>query len=72
MTVDEVRQLASDLVYWHSQGLCALDGPCADCDCWDPQHQLERAQAAWLLSRGWHLAAGGPALRVAADAGDGK
>jgi hypothetical protein len=53
---DDVARLAADLVYWSSQGTCPLDGPCEDCDCWDPAHHLERAQAAFLVGRGWHFA----------------
>ena len=64
---DELGRLAADLVFWHTQGLCPLDGPCSSCDCWDPLHQLERAEAAWLLSKGWHLAAGGTPLQVVSD-----
>lgn len=65
--MQERDRLAGDLVHWQTQGLCPLNGPCADCDCFDPQHQMERAQAAWLLTKGWHLAASVKRLRVADD-----
>lgn len=35
-------QIAAALVHEITQGLCPLNGPCDDCDCFDPQHERER------------------------------
>jgi len=42
--------VAAALVTQRTNGLCPLDGPCEDCDCFDSQHQQERADADVILA----------------------
>lgn len=56
----------------HTLGLCPVDGPCDDCDCHDPHHDAERAEAQLIVTALGLAAAGrddltGDQLRVEND-----
>lgn len=45
MGEDLRARIAEAITRCHTNGLCPAAGPCADCDCHDPQHELELAEA---------------------------
>lgn len=48
-------QIAQQLCWAFTGGLCPLDGPCTECDCYDPHHEVMRAEADKIISiiGGW-------------------
>jgi hypothetical protein len=47
---DLERRIAELLTTHRSSGCCPLDGPCGTCDCFDPQHEYERAHARAIMA----------------------
>lgn len=41
--------IAAELVQHYTMGLCQLDGPCEACDCFDPRHEVMRAEADKII-----------------------
>lgn len=44
------RRIAEVLTRDRSSGLCPLDGPCTSCDCFDPLHEYDRANAKAVMA----------------------
>jgi hypothetical protein len=41
-------RLAEFIVRYRTSGLCPVKGPCQMCDCFDPEHEIDRRDAAEL------------------------
>lgn len=48
---DDHAWLTKVITDFQSNGLCPVDGPCEECDCFDPKHTLAAREARFILDQ---------------------